>query len=433
MTSLAMDTALAISLLAIFALLLLSGFFSGSETALTAASRARIHHLARKGNKRAQAVSWLIDRREQLLGSILLGNNLVNILASSLATSVLITIYGQAGVVYATVIMTILLVIFAEILPKTYAIRHADRMALAVAPIARGIVWFFSPVVLVMLALVRVILALFGVDRKDRGNIVSAADEIRGAIHLHTSGGGIVKHDRDMIESILELSEVELSDVMVHRKNMFTIDAGAPTKTIIEQILESPNTRTPIWRDDPDDIIGVIHVRDVLRALSEVGGDAEKLDVDALASEPWFVPETTTLREQLSAFRRRRVHFALVVDEYGALMGLVTLEDIIEEIVGEISDEYDEEEIEFRTLPDGRCVVAGTAAVRDLNRAFDWELPEEDATTVAGLVIHEARVIPEVGQSFDFFGFKFEVLRRHRNQITTLRITPPQTSDAAVS
>jgi len=428
-----MDTALAISLLAIFALLLLSGFFSGSETALTAASRARIHHLARKGNKRAQAVSWLIDRREQLLGSILLGNNLVNILASSLATSVLITIYGQAGVVYATVIMTILLVIFAEILPKTYAIRHADRMALAVAPIARGIVWFFSPVVLVMLALVRVILALFGVDRKDRGNIVSAADEIRGAIHLHTSGGGIVKHDRDMIESILELSEVELSDVMVHRKNMFTIDAGAPTKTIIEQILESPNTRTPIWRDDPDDIIGVIHVRDVLRALSEVGGDAEKLDVDALASEPWFVPETTTLREQLSAFRRRRVHFALVVDEYGALMGLVTLEDIIEEIVGEISDEYDEEEIEFRTLPDGRCVVAGTAAVRDLNRAFDWELPEEDATTVAGLVIHEARVIPEVGQSFDFFGFKFEVLRRHRNQITTLRITPPQTSDAAVS
>jgi len=428
-----MDTALAISLLAIFALLLLSGFFSGSETALTAASRARIHHLARKGNKRAQAVSWLIDRREQLLGSILLGNNLVNILASSLATSVLITIYGQAGVVYATVIMTILLVLFAEILPKTYAIRHADRMALAVAPIARGIVWFFSPVVLVMLALVRVILALFGVDRKDRGNIVSAADEIRGAIHLHTSGGGIVKHDRDMIESILELSEVELSDVMVHRKNMFTIDAGAPTKTIIEQILESPNTRTPIWRDDPDDIIGVIHVRDVLRALSEVGGDAEKLDVDALASEPWFVPETTTLREQLSAFRRRRVHFALVVDEYGALMGLVTLEDIIEEIVGEISDEYDEEEIEFRTLPDGRCVVAGTAAVRDLNRAFDWELPEEDATTVAGLVIHEARVIPEVGQSFDFFGFKFEVLRRHRNQITTLRITPPQTSDAAVS
>ena len=428
-----MDTALAISLLAILALLLLSGFFSGSETALTAASRARIHHLARKGNKRAQAVSWLIDRREQLLGSILLGNNLVNILASALATSVLITIYGQPGVVYATAIMTVLVVIFAEILPKTYAIRHADRMALWVAPIARGVVWLFSPVALVMLALVRLILALFGVDRKDRGNIVSAADEIRGAIHLHTSRGGIVKHDRDMIESILELSEVELSDVMVHRKNMFTIDAGAPPKTIIEQILESPNTRTPIWRDDPDDIIGVIHVRDVLRALSEVGGDADKLDVDALASEPWFVPETTTLHEQLSAFRRRRVHFALVVDEYGALMGLVTLEDIIEEIVGEISDEYDEDEIEFRTLPDGRCVVAGTAAVRDLNRAFDWELPEEDATTVAGLVIHEARVIPEVGQSFEFFGFKFEVLRRHRNEITTLRITPPPTASAVVS
>ena len=432
MVSLAMDTALAISLLAIFALLLLSGFFSGSETALTAASRARIHHLARKGNQRAKAVSWLIDRREQLIGSILLGNNLVNILASALATSVLISIYGQAGVVYATVVMTVLVVIFAEILPKTYAIRHPDRVALRVAPIARGLVWLFSPVALTMLALVRLILAVFGVDRKGRDNIISAADEIRGAIHLHTSRGAIIKHDRDMIESILELSEVELSDIMVHRKNMFTIDAGEPVAKIIEQILESPHTRIPIWREDPDDIIGVVHVRDVLRALSKAGGNAEKLDVDALASEPWFVPETTTLREQLGAFRRRRVHSALVVDEYGALMGLVTLEDIIEEIVGEISDEYDEEETEFRTLPDGRCVVAGTATVRDLNRAFDWELPEEDATTVAGLVINEAQVIPDVGQSFDFFGFRFEVLRRQRNQITALRITPPP-DDAAAS
>ena len=236
-----------------------------------------------------------------------------------------------------------------------------------------------------------------------------------------------------MIESILELSEVELSDVMVHRKNMFTIDAGEPAKTIIAQILESPHTRIPIWRDDPDNIIGVVHVRDVLRVLSDLAGEVEKLEIDGLASEPWFVPETTTLNEQLSAFRRRRVHFALVVDEYGSLMGLVTLEDIIEEIVGEISDEYDEEEIEFRTLPDGRCVVAGTAAVRDLNRAFDWELPEEDATTIAGLVIHEAQVIPNVGQSFEFFGFGFEVLRRQRNQITALRITPPADTPSAAS
>lgn len=420
-----MDTALALSLLAIFALLLLSGFFSGSETALTAVSRARIHHLERKGSARAKAVSWLIDRREQLIGSILLGNNLVNILASALATSVMISIFGTAGVAYATVIMTVLVVIFAEILPKTYAIRHADRVALGVAPAARGMVWLFSPISNTMLGLVRLILALFGVDRRDRGNIVSAADEIRGAIHLYTSHGTIIKHDRDMIESILELSEVELSDVMVHRKNMFTINAGEPAKTIIAQILESRHTRIPIWRDDPDNIIGVVHVRDMLRVLSDVGGNAEELDIATLASEPWFVPETTTLNEQLSAFRRRRVHFALVVDEYGALMGLVTLEDIIEEIVGEISDEYDEEEIEFRTLADGRCVVAGTAAVRDLNRAFDWELPEEDATTIAGLVIHEAQVIPNVGETFEFFGFGFEVLRRQRNQITALRITPP--------
>ena len=424
-----MDTALALSILAILALLLLSGFFSGTETALTAVSRARIHHQARQGSQRAQAVSWLIDRREQLLGSILLGNNLVNILASALATSVMIVFFGRAGVVYATVIMTILVVIFAEILPKIYALRHADQFALGVAPIARGLVWLFYPFTKIMLGLVRLILMVAGVDRRNRGNIVSAIDELRGAIHLYTSRGAIVKHDRDMIESILELSEVGLPDVMVHRKNMFTINADEPIKSIVAQVLESSHTRIPIWRDDPDDIIGVIHLRDVLRALSDVGGDAEKLDLAALANEPWFVPETTTLREQLSAFRRRRIHVALVVDEYGALMGLVTLEDIIEEIVGEITDEYDEDAVEFRTLPDGRCVVAGTAAVRDLNRAFEWELPEDDATTIAGLVIHEAQVIPEVGQSFEFFGFRFEVLRRQRNQITALRITPPAPVD----
>ena len=429
-----MDTALAISLLAILALLLLSGFFSGSETALTAVSRARIHHLARKGSKRARAVSWLIDRRERLIGSILIGNNLVNILASALATSALIALFGPAGVAYATLAMTILIVIFAEILPKTYAIRHPERFALGVAPLARIVVWLFAPIAGAMLFLVRGTLALTGVDGKERDAAVSAADEIRGAIYLHSSRGAIVKHDRDMIESILELSEVELSDVMVHRRNMFTIDAGQPAALIVDQILASPHTRIPVWRNDPDDIVGIVHVRDVLKALSDAGGEVEKLAIDDLAGEPWFVPETTTLREQLAAFRRRRVHFALVVDEYGALMGLVTLEDIIEEIVGEIADEHDEEQVAFRTLPDGRYVVAGTVAVRDLNRAFDWELPEEDATTVAGLVIHRAQVIPEVGESFEFFGFRFEVLRRQRNQITSLRITPPQpVEDARLS
>ena len=428
-----MDTALAISLLAILALLLLSGFFSGSETALTAVSRARIHYLARKGNGRAKAVGWLIDRRERLIGSILLGNNLVNILASALATSVLIAVVGSAGVVYATLAMTVLIVIFAEILPKTWAIRHADRFALGVAPALRVVVWLFAPFAGAMLVLVRGALALAGVERRERETGVSAVDEIRGAIHLHSSLGAIVKHDRDMIESILELPQIELSDVMVHRRNMFTIDAGEPASAIVEQILASPHTRIPVWRDDPDNIVGIVHVRDVLKALSDAGGEVARLAIDELAGEPWFVPETTTLREQLTAFRRRRAHFALVVDEYGALMGLVTLEDIIEEIVGEIADEHDEEEVDLRTLPDGRCVVAGTMAVRDLNRAFDWELPEDDATTVAGLVIHRAQVIPEVGESFTFFGFRFEVLRRQRNQITSLRITPPSAEAAPPS
>ncbi|MCG8691442.1 MAG: HlyC/CorC family transporter [Minwuiales bacterium] len=416
------------SLLAIFVLLLLSAVFSGSETALTAASRARMHLLEQEGDRRAAIVNRLSQSKARLIGGILLGNNLVNILASALATSVLISVLGDAGVAVATLIMTLLVLIFAEVLPKTYALHNPDRMALAVAPVIRPVISVFSPITSTIQAIVRGTLHMVGVDIHAAQN-VDATGEIRGAIQLHTQEGAMVKADRDMLDSILELDEVQVAEVMIHRSNMALIDAGEPPEAVVAQVLDSPYTRIPIWKGEPENIIGILHSKDLLRALSAAQGAPENIDIAAIAATPWFVPETTTLREQLNAFRERHAHFALVVDEYGALMGLVTLEDILEEIVGEISDEHDVTVTGVEAQADGTFIVDGAVTIRDLNRQFDWDLPDEEATTVAGLVIHEARVIPEVSQVFSFHGYKFEILGRRKNRISALRITAPQVTE----
>jgi Mg2+/Co2+ transporter CorB len=421
---LAVELTLVFSLIAIVGLLVLSAFFSGSETALTAASRARIHHLERHGNEAARIVSRLILRRDQLIGAVLLGNNLVNILASSIATSILITFFGDIGVAIATVVMTTLVLIFAEILPKTYAISNADRAALAVAPVIRVLVAVLAPLTRALNAVVRGTLRLFGAG-SNSPRVTTVADEIRSAIELHAREGHMVKHERDMLDSILDLTEVTVEEVMVHRRSMFAINAAEPASSIIDQVLSAPYTRVPLWRDDPDNIVGILHAKDVLRAVTSHTGSLDGLDIVGVASEPWFVPETTSLRDQLNAFRRRRAHVAMVVDEYGSLMGLVTLEDILEDIVGEIADEHDIPAPTVRALGDGSYVVDGAMTIRDLNRLFDWNLPDEEATTVAGLVIYSAQVIPEVGQVFVFNRFRFEILRRQRNQIVSLRVTPP--------
>jgi Mg2+/Co2+ transporter CorB len=333
-------------------------------------------------------------------------------------------------VVYATVIMTVLVLIFAEVLPKTYAISHADRAALAVAPAVNLVVAVLSPLSRAVELVVSLMLRLFGADKGKREALVSATEELRGVIELSGKEGNIVKHERDMLGSILDLADVEVSEIMVHRKNMEMIDLDQPPSTVVELVVASPHTRIPLWRGEPENIVGVLHVKDLLRAVRAHAGDIDRLNVAALASTPWFVPETTTLRTQLNAFLRRHAHFAVVVDEYGAIMGLVTLEDILEEIVGEISDEFDIPVTGVRREPDGTYVVKGTVTIRDLNRQFDWRLPDEEASTIAGLVIHEAQVIPEAGQIFTFHDFKFEILRRQRNQVTTLRITPPADTGA---
>lgn len=439
-----MSTSLIFTLVAIVALLVISAFFSGSETALTAASRARIHRLAGEGGKRAKKVAKLIEDRERLIGGILLGNNLVNILASALATSVLITWFGDEGIFYATILMTALVLVFAEVMPKTYAITNPDKTALAVGPIIGAFVRILAPVVALVQTIVRGIFRLFGVDIAAGEQVLSAHEEIRGTIDLQAAEGGLRKSHRDMLDSILDLDEVLLDEVMVHRKSMMVIDADQSAGEIVAQVVKSPFTRLPLWQGNRENIIGVLHAKDVLRAVLREAGetskdgvgdepgaadelgavDAPALDISAIMVKPWFVPETTTLREQLNAFLARRNHFALVVDEYGALMGLVTLEDILEEIVGEITDEFDLEADGFARQEDGSILVDGTATIRDLNRHFDWELPDEEATTIAGLVINEAETIPAVGDAFSFFGFGFEITARQKNQITRIVIRP---------
>ncbi|MEX1035472.1 MAG: HlyC/CorC family transporter [Sneathiella sp.] len=413
--------------LAIFLLLLLSAFFSGSETALTGASRARLHQMEQSGNHRAGIVNRLRDKHTKLISAILLGNNLVNILASSLATSIFITYFGDIGVAYATLVMTVLVLVFAEVLPKTVALRRTIPVALFVAPILQPAIFLLSPVVMSINYIVDVTLGLMGIKGHD-GDMDTltdtAQDELRGAIELHSEDAGVIMHERYMLDTILDMDEVDLAEIMVHRKNVEMVDGAKPVREIIDQVLGSPYTRLPLWKDNPENIIGIIHAKDLLRALIPLDGNYEKLDFEAIAAEPWFVPETTTLRSQLNAFLDRKSHFALVVDEYGALMGLVTLEDILEEIVGDIADEHDLAVSDVRMLKDGRVITKGDVTIRDLNRQLNWSLPDEEAATIAGLVIHEAQIIPDIGQAFLFHGYKFEVMRKEHNQITELRVTP---------
>jgi len=427
-----MDIFLVATLGTIALLLLLSAFFSGSETALTAASRPLFHHLERSGNERAKLVNQLRRSRERLLGSILIGNNLVNILASVLATRVLIEITGEVGVIYATFVMTVLIVIFSEVLPKTYAITHADRTALAVAPVVRTIVSLFSPFARAVAMLVRLIFRAFGISTgpSPHGALI-AEQELRGAIELHRGTDQEAQHEGGMLHSILDLGEVEVEEVMTHRSDVASVNADLPAEEIISEVVKSPYTRIPLWRDKPENIIGVLHAKALLKAVEDHAGGARNLDVASLAAKPWFIPESTSLLAQLHAFRRRGEHFAMVVDEYGDLMGIVTLEDILEEIVGDISDEHDIQRHGIRPQSSGAVIVDGDVTIRDLNRRFDWQLPDEEAATVAGLVLRESRLIPGPGQVFTFFGFRFEILGRSGNRLTALGITPPDKEETA--
>ena len=408
-----------------------AAFFSSAETALTAASRARMHALEQDGNRRARLINKLLVNRERLIGALLLGNTLVITLSSALATDFLTGIFGSSGVAYATIGMSILLVIFGEVLPKTFAIGNADRVSLALVPAVRWVVSLLSPINLAVVAFVRVLLSLFGANVAAPASEEAAHEELRGAIDLHHKEGAVVKGDRDMIGGILDLGDLTVHDIMVHRTVMETVSIDDPIEKLITDALNTEFSRIPVWSGDVDNIVGFLHVKDLMRELDRCGWDRAKVDARKLLTTTWFVPDSTSLKDQLAAFQARKAHIAMVVDEYGEVMGLVTLEDIIEEIVGQIADEHDDTpDSGIRPQTDGRFMVDGAVTVRDLNRHLDWDLPDEEATTIAGLVIHEAQTIPEPGQAFTFHGYRFEIVKKVKNRITLLRVTPLERKDA---
>jgi Mg2+/Co2+ transporter CorB len=416
-----------ITLSAILVLILLSAFFSGSETALTAASRPLMHQLENNGNRRAGMINRLNEHQERLIGAILLGNNIVNILASALATSVMIALYGEAGVAYATLIMTLLVLIFAEILPKTYAIKNADRMSLTIIPTVNALVLILAPITRSINFLVHGVLKIFQRNGAIDG-LGTSSEELRGAIELHADEDRAVDDERAMLRSVLDLAEVQVGEIMAHRKDVTMIDADQPADKVVDEVLASPFTRIPLWQGQPENIVGVLHAKALLRAVkarddSKVKG-LDEINVISLAAKPWFIPEQTTLLDQLQEFRKRHEHFALMVNEYGSFMGIVTLEDILEEIVGDISDEHDVAVPGVVLQADGSYTINGSVTIRDLNREFNWRLPDEEAATIAGLIMHESRRIPEPGQIFMFHGLRFQIAERLRQQIMSVRVIP---------
>ena len=428
-----LDAAFWLTCAAILALLVISAFLSGSETALSASSRSKLRALADRGSSGAKAAMRVTEDRERVIGALLLGTNIVTILAAALATALLTRFFGDGGVVLATLIMTSLVLIFAEVMPMTVAITYPEPVAVRVAPLIRVLILIFSPVVSLVRTVVRTILSLVGVKPNPGGEMLALREEIAGAIALGHSEGAVEKEDRDRLLGALDLSHRTVDEIMRHRRQVEMIDADLPPGEIITRVLASPHTRLPIYRESDDNILGVVHAKDLLREVDRlVRGEEgsvegiEALQIEKVAMKPYFIPDTTTLDEQMREFLSRRTHFALVVDEYGALQGLITLEDILEEIVGDITDEFDlvQKGSGLTHTGDGAFLIDGAMTIRDLNRATDWRLPDDEANTIAGLVIHEAQMIPNEGQVFSFHGFRFTVVAKRENRITKLKLRP---------
>jgi Mg2+/Co2+ transporter CorB len=413
--------------------LLIAASCSAIAQSLADAPRARLQQLAKDGGRRATEVTRLWQHEEALQGALML----VKVFAQSAFCTILILpfweTFGMGGAIFSALLSAAMLFIFSEIVPRAMARQYSEAIVLGFGGVARGFRFLIYPITFAAERLVRPALAWVGLRTADKPDEEAAHAEIREAIDLHHMQGAVESLDRNMLGGILDLKELQIADVMVHRQKMVMLDLDQSPESLLERVLSQPHTRLPLYRRDHDNILGVLHAKDLLRALARARGNIQGINILAIAARPWFVPDTTLLADQLRAFLQRRTHFALVVDEYGALQGLITLEDILEEIVGEIRDEHDLPLSGVRAQADGTVLVDGWVTLRELNRAQTWELPDDNATTIAGLVIHESQSIPSTGQVFSFFGFKFEVVKRDRNQITLIRVTPPRDTAPALA
>ena len=414
-----MSTITVILIICLFILIVLSGFLSGSETALTATSKPRILLKLKKGNKRAEYVLKILNNLDNVISSLLLSNNLVNILASSLATAVLYDLFGVSGIFYATLIMTILIVIFAEILPKTYSLNKPTRTSLNIA----RIIFYLSKCLYPLIFIINLIVKrIFLINQKNDNKLEDqqSEEELQGVIDMYKTSSPDSEHEKDMLQSILTLNDTTVEEVFTHRKNIYSIDGSLDIADIIKKINSSRFTRIPVWKKNPENIIGLLNVRTLNIDLSNQ--ESSKEIIFEKISKPWFIPETTNLLEQLVAFKKRKEHIAFVVDEYGELLGLITLEDIIEEIVGEIVDEIDFPDDEFKKNKDGLIIINGEKNLRDLYKHFDLDLPSSEASTISGHILEIAKRIPMYGETVKDNNFIYKILSHSRKQISKIEI-----------
>ena len=403
-------------------LMIISALFSCSETSITAASRAKIHRLANEGSKRAKKLEKLLKSREKVISTMLIGNNAVNILASAIATSVLIELFGDAGLLYATVGMTIIVLLFAEITPKTIALKAPDKIALFLAPLIDFLVKILMPVAHLSQKMVDSVVDLF-FPKNYKNSKGEELEEIRDAVDLKHKEGSIFKYDKDLIDGVLDLSDTEISEIMVHRKEIESINADLPIMEIVRNALEISYTRIPLWRGNQENIVAILNVRKLLKALHFYKGSFDKFDINSATSEPWFVPAGNSLRSQLFAFRKKKKRFALVVDEYGSLLGLVTLEDILEEIVGEIKEQDDESEINIIKIKSGAYKIAAKSLIRNINKKLDWDLLEDDrAYNLAAFIINNLGRIPDEKENFMIEGYYFEILKKRDHDLILVKM-----------
>ncbi|MFT6077049.1 MAG: Mg2+/Co2+ transporter CorB [Myxococcota bacterium] len=407
----------------------MSAFFSLTETAFTNCSKAKIHRLAKDGNKKAKKTEELLRRSESTISTILLFNNAINILASAISTSVLIGMIGDQGVIYATLIMTVLVLIFGEITPKTYALKYSEKCVLVAAPLILILVRIFSPLTNFLQYVIAKIFEFFSpTNQKYEKHIrqVSDLEEIRGTIDLKHQAGSIFKEEKDMLDSILDLEETEILNVMIHRKNMSSINIEQNLDNVLKQALDINHSRIPLWQGNEDNIIAILNVRKLVSAMHNNRGDINKINLKQLTSDPWFVPSSNTLKNQLVSFKQKKEKFAIVIDEYGTLLGIITLEDILEEIVGDLEARDDNQKrLQVVKYKDGSYKIPGELPLRDINRQLNWNLPEDNdnASTLAGLLISYLERIPEEKEEFEFVGFHFKVLKTLRNKIIFVTVS----------
>jgi Mg2+/Co2+ transporter CorB len=398
----------------------MSALLAATETAITAASPGKIYKLKSEGNKKAIIALNILKLKESVISTMVIGQNLINTICTTLATVLCISLLGdRLGTIVASAIMALIIITFVEVVPKAIAVAKAESILILTAPAIIIFLQIFTPLNILLNRTVKIFCFIF---RIKINNKTSGAEEVREIIEHHHQEGNVYKADRDMLGGILDIRDMTISEIMVHRSSVIALNIDLPNDEIIPLILSSAKARIPLWKDTKDNIIGVLHSRDLLQNLYENNNNLDKINIKKLITEPWFVPDNAPVIQQLHSFRHRSNHLACVVDEYGDLQGIMTLEDILEEIVGQMHHKHDDDHTIIKKS-ENEFIIKGSATIRDINRELGWDLPDDHATTIAGLIIYQTEHIPDQGVHIIIYNIKFTILKRGGNKIEIVRAT----------